>query len=210
MAVERNPELASLREEMLAQQQRPDQVGTLPDPIVRTGFFLNPVNDADFLSRFSMGVSQSFPWFGTLDKRAKIEENAGTVLKESISARQLEIFSELQNLWFQYFTITHHSHITGEILQVVQRHGKNLITSRYETGRASRVDLLRVEMEEQRLISRINSFDDDIKPIQTRFNLLLNRDPDEPVIVPANLPERELGYSRKSFLLGPKSTSGLC
>jgi cobalt-zinc-cadmium efflux system outer membrane protein len=199
IALEKNPELKSLQQVANAQAERAPQAGSLADPQFRTGFFLNPVNDADFLSRFSAGVSQAFPWFGTLDKRAEIERNISEAMNHVVSARQLEIFNEIQELWFQYFTVLHHAHITAEILELV-RDLEAIVESRYETGRSAQLDLLRIEMEEQRLLELLEGFEEDMKPIRTRFNALLNRDPDEQIVVPGNLPQRNLVYTRDELL----------
>ncbi|MFU8813295.1 MAG: TolC family protein [Balneolaceae bacterium] len=199
IALDQNPELASLKREAEAMSERSRQVKVLPDPQIRTSYFLNPVNDADFLDRFSVGISQAFPWFGTLSKRSQIEDDRSRALLYGVSARQLEIFTEIQDLWFQYFTLEHHAHITGGILQLI-RDLEPIIEARYQTAGSSQVDLLRLQMEEQRLMERMEAFEDNKKPIQARFNELLNRDFDAEIVVPMDLPQRELAFTREELL----------
>jgi outer membrane protein, heavy metal efflux system len=53
---------------------------------------------------------------------------------------------------------------------------EKLVEARYETGRAGQADILRIQMEEQRLKTRIADMEDRINPLKANFNELLNRD----------------------------------
>lgn len=198
MAVERNPELASLRQEVEARRQKITQERTLPDPEIGAGFYINPKTETDFFGRFSVSAMQMFPWFGTLDTRGQVEESASEVMFYSLNARQLEIFTEIQNLWYEYYQIDHHIHITMEIIQLV-RDLESLVGIRYETGRAGQVDLLRIQMEEQRLLTRIEELKDEKNPIREGLNALLNREPDEAIDIADELPERMLTRTKEEL-----------
>lgn len=198
LAVERNPELESLRRQAEARQQRIRQVNTLPDPEIGAGFYVNPITETDFFGRFSVSVRQMFPWFGTLDTRGQVEESASEAMFHSLNARQLEIFTEIQNLWFEYYQMDHHLHINMEIIELV-RDLESLVETRYETGRAGQADLLRIQMEEQRLLNRIEELEDEKNPIREELNRLLNRGPDEAVEIPSELPERMLAWTKEEL-----------
>lgn len=198
MAVEQNPELASIRETIEAQNQRIPQVSALPDPEVSVSYFINPPNEADFPGRFSISAMQMFPWFGTLNARGNIQESIGEAMDHSLDKRQLQIFSEIQDLWFTYYKLNHHVHINNEILQLV-RDLENQVETQYETGKTSQADLLRLEMEEQRLLNSIDQLEDEKNPVRVQLNAFLNRDSDEAVIVPNLLPVRELPWTKQEL-----------
>lgn len=198
MAVERNPELASLRYKIEAQKARSPQVRALADPEIGIGYYINPVMETAFTGRFSVSAMQMFPWFGTLNTREQVEETIAETMYHAANARQLEIFTNIQNLWFEYYQMDHHLHITMEIVRLV-RDLESLIEARYETGRAGQVDLLRIQMEEQRLLNRIEELEDEKNPIREALNALMNRDPDEAVLVPAELPERSLAWTKEEL-----------
>ncbi len=199
IAVEQNPELASIRHEVEAQRQRSPQVRALPDPEVSAGYYINPVNETSFPARFSVSAMQMFPWFGTLDARGNVEESIADAMHHSFTARQLEIISEVQDLWFTYYKLNHHVHVNMEILQIV-RDLENLVEARYETGRAGQADLLRLQMEEQRVTNTIEQLEDGKNPVRERFNALLHRDPAEDIEVPMLLPSRTLAWSKEELL----------
>lgn len=198
IAVENNPELASLKREVDAQRQRVPQVEALPDPEINIGFYINPVMETDFSGRFSASAMQMFPWFGTLSARGQVEKSISEAIFHSANARQLEIFTTIKNLWLEYYQLNHHIHIHEELIGIV-RDLENLVEIRYETGRAGQADLLRIQMEEQRLLNAIEQFEDEKNPLLEQFNALLNRDPTEGIEVPAELPERALAWSKEEL-----------
>ncbi len=198
MAVEENPELASLKAQIEAQNERIPQVSTLPEPEISASYFINPTNDAAFFGRFSVSAMQMLPWFGTLNARGNVQEQISEAMGHSLDQRQLAIFSEIQDLWFTYYKLNHHVHVNREILQLV-RDLEQQVESRYETGGTGQADLLRLQMEEQRLLNRIEQLEDGKNPVREQFNALLNREPDEPVSVPHHLPERKLPWTKEEL-----------
>lgn len=198
MAVEQNPELASLKAQIDAQEERVPQVSGLPDPQVSVSYFINPPNEADVAGRFSVSAMQMFPWFGTLNARGNVQESIGEAMGHSLDKRQLQIFAEIQDLWFTYYKLNHHVHVNHEILQLIHDLERQVET-RYETGETGQADLLRLEMEEQRLLNRIEALEDEKNPVRERLNALLNRDSEEAVIVPNLLPERDLPWSKEEL-----------
>lgn len=199
IAVENNPELSSLRLGVESRRQRILRERTLTDPEIGAGFYINPDSETNFTGRFSVRVMQMFPWFGTLDTRGRIEESASDAMARSLSARQLEIFTEIQNSWFDYYRVDHHIRVYTEIVAIV-RDLESLIETRYETGRAGQADLLRIQMEKQRLLYRIEELEDEKNPVREELNALLNRAPDMEIDVPSELPERMLARTREELL----------
>jgi len=195
IAIEQNPELASLRRNVEAQKQRAPQVRSLPNPEVSIGFYLNPDMDTDLPGRFSAGAMQMFPWFGTLDTRGNVEESIGEAMTHSLTARQLRILREIQDLWFEYFRLNHHVHVNRDILQII-KDLQSLVEARYESGRAGQSDLLRLQMEEERIMNTIDKLEDEKNPRREEFNALLNRDSGDNIEVPARLPKRMLAWTK--------------
>jgi outer membrane protein, heavy metal efflux system len=198
MAVENNPELASIRKEAKARKQQATQVRAWPDPEISVGYYLNPVHDAQFINRFSAGVMQPIPWFGTLGARSQVEESVSASIRHMSDERQIEIFNEIQDLWFEYFKLNHHVHVNLEILQIVLNL-ESLVETRFETGRTGQSDILRLQMQEQRISNNIEKLIDEKNPLRERFNALLNRDPDETIEVPLQLPERSLEWTKEQL-----------
>ncbi len=177
LAADENPELNLLRHLFEAERQKVPQVGTLPDPELNIGFDFNPMESGSALGRFSISAMQMFPWFGTLESRREMQRASADADLQRISTRQLDLFESIQTLWLDLSEMNLQIGITEETIQLI-RDLELLVETRYETGRTSQADLLRIQMEEQRLKTTIENLIDRKNPVRARFNALLNRDLD--------------------------------
>lgn len=197
-AVENNPELASVRSAYEAQYQRANQMGVLPDPEVGVGYFINPSGDTDFFGRFSVSAMQMFPWFGTLSARESSAENMGDAQRHRWTARQLEIFHEIQQVWLEYAEIQLSIEATEEIIELI-RDLEALVETRYETGRVSQADMLRIQMEEDRLETRLENLMDQLNPLQEQFQAVLGVEEPVDIEIPDRLPGRQVDHGREEL-----------
>jgi outer membrane protein, heavy metal efflux system len=194
IATEENPELRSLWHQYRAELERIPQVSALPDPEVRIGYTLNPMNSDPFLGRFTASAMQMFPWFGTLQTRRDIQRATAETDYQRLNSRQLELFRDIQTTWFDLAELNRQIEIARETMQLIQDL-ESLVTVRYETARAGQADLLRIQMEEQRLRTLIENLEDRLNPIRAKFNAYLNRDPEMEVLTPDQIVAREIVYN---------------
>jgi len=60
-------------------------------------------------------------------------------------------------------------------------------------------DILRIQMEEQRLRNRIENLEDELKPLKATFNEYLNREPTSPVETADTIQPRSVPYSEEQI-----------
>lgn len=177
IAVEENPELRSLHHLYEAEKERAREVSVLPDPELNIMYDFNPMMSGSQLGRFSVSAMQMFPWFGSLSTRRNVQKSAAEADRAAISVRQLEILRDLQITWFDIAEVHEQIRITEENIELV-RELERLVEIRYETGRAAQADILRIQMEEERLKNRVENLQDLLNPLKAKFNQYLNRSPD--------------------------------
>ncbi|MFU8861712.1 MAG: TolC family protein [Cyclonatronaceae bacterium] len=194
IATEENPELRSLWHQYRSELEEIPQVGTLPDPQINVGFTMNPMMSDPFLGRFSVSAMQMFPWFGTLQSRRNMQRSSAEAGYQRLNSRQLAIFRDLQSTWFDLAELNRKIAIAMETIELV-RDLESLVEVRYETARAGQADLLRIQMEEQRLLTMINNLEDKLNPIGAKFNAYLNRSPDMAVQTPERIEARDILYT---------------
>jgi outer membrane protein, heavy metal efflux system len=194
IAIEQNPELQSLRSLYDSQQERVREVGVLMDPEITVAYDFNPMMYDSYLGRFSISAMQMFPWFGSLDAMREIQRSAVNVNQSRIDSRQLEILRDVQLTWFDIAEIYQQIRIAEENLELI-RDLEKLVEVRYETGRAGQADILRIQMEEQRLKTRIADMEDRINPMKASFNELLNRDAAADIETTDRITVRKIPYS---------------
>ena len=198
IAIRQNPELQSLRSMVDADRERVREAGLLMDPEISVAYDFNPMMSDSYLGRFSISAMQMFPWFGSLDARRELQQSSAEASRAQVSARQLEILRDLKILWLDIAELREQIRITEETIGFVQDLEK-MVEVRYETGRAGQAELLRIQMEEQRLLNRIATLEDRLNPFKARFNELLNRDADADVDAADELHSRPLPTSEEEI-----------
>jgi len=194
IAIEENPELRSLYHLYEAEKDRSREVGVLPDPELTVMYDFNPMMSESQLGRFSVSAMQMFPWFGSLGTMRDAQRAAAEADRAQIDVRQLEILRDLQIAWFEIAKVEQQIRIVNDQIELV-RELENLVEIRYETGGAAQADILRIQMEEERLKNRIENLEDQLIPLKANFNEYLNRTSDSYVETTEQVETQELLYS---------------
>ena len=105
LAAENNPLLKAKYAEFEAAMQKVAQVNSLPDPILSFGYFISPVETRVGPQRAKIGLSQMFPWFGTLKSAGKVYKlQAKAKFQEFIDARN-ELFLKVKSAWYPIYEV---------------------------------------------------------------------------------------------------------
>lgn len=193
-AAQNNPELQAVVYDYRSILEQAPQVGTLPDPEVMIMYFANPRNYTSPLSRLTFSATQRFPWFGTLNNaEQRVQTLARAQLEEVINTRN-RLFRDIKQVWFRLFEINHHITVLRENLELL-RMLESTVDIQYETGEASQVDLIRLQVEKDKIRTRIDQMQDRLVPHQFEFNALLNRDPQAAIELPMPMETNTLGLS---------------
>jgi outer membrane protein TolC len=199
IAAENNPQLKAHFNEYMAALERVPQAGALPDPQFAFGYFINPVETRVGPQRASLGLSQAFPWFGTLGaKKDAMSEMARSRFELFQNARS-DLFFDVKTAYYNYYFIEKAIEITRENIEILNIF-RNLSLVKIEAGTASLADELRVELELNDLENQLALFIDSRDVFRTSFNNLLNRDNSVMIEVPQELYEEELPFESLSLL----------
>ena len=194
IAMEENPELRSLHHLYEAEKERAREVGVLPDPELGINYDFNPMMSESQLGRFSVSAMQMFPWFGTLGARKEAQKYSAEARRTMIDSRQLEVLRDIQITWFDIAEVEQQMRIANETLKLVGDL-EQLVEIRYETARTGQADILRIQMEKQRIQNRIENLEDKIRPLKAKFNEYLNREPNKEVVTARLQQQHELPYT---------------
>ena len=199
MAAENNPELRRLDHEHQARLEMIPQARALPDPEINIGYFINADDPETFAGRFSVSAMQMFPWYGTRSARQDEQSAMADEQLHALQNRKTALFTEIQEIWFNYTALV----LTTEIVRInreIVSDLESIVMVGYETGRVSTADLLRIQMEDQRLITRIENLEDSKNSLRASFNELLNRAPGSEIEVPEQLPARRPAHTEAELI----------
>src|SRR5690625_2511479 len=180
--------------------ERVTEVGVLPDPEVNVAYTFNPMMYESIPGRFSLSAMQMFPWFGTLGARRDMQRASAEADYHALNSRRLELFGEIRTVWTNLSGVQIQIRIAQETLELV-RDLVTLVETRYETARAGQADLLRIQMEEERLKTLISNLEEKAFATRARFNGFLGRDPDTEVETADRLETMELPWTRDEVVL---------
>jgi len=162
---------------------------TMPDPRFRFVEMLVPVETLVGPQQRVFALSQTFPWFGKLSMRGRIQEARAATAESKLVAALLQVIYRVKTAYYELAFL-------GQSLGVTEFH-LNLLTqweqvarARYESGLGSYADVVKAQFELAVLADRIEELRDRFRPKIALLNAILNRPSRSPV--PGPIPVESL------------------
>ena len=198
-AAKNNPGLKSAFGEYEAALQKIPQAGSLPDPQLTFGYFIQPVETKLGPQRARISASQMFPWFGTLGAKKDMASEMAKSKYEQFEETKSRLFYNVKSTFYNLYFIQKSIGITQENITILNTF-RSLSLIKVESGLASSVDVLRVEMKLADLKNQLALLSDNLSAMQAGFNNLLNVNADRSVSLPDSLVNTDLDMTREAIL----------
>ncbi|MCH7657863.1 MAG: TolC family protein [Bacteroidetes bacterium] len=183
-AAENNPHLKSLFKQYMAALEKVPQVGTLPDPQLAFGYFVQPVETRLGAQQATISGSQMFPWFGTLSAQERVATERAKARFKAFEDAKYKLFFDVKSTYFNLYVLEEAIRITDETLDLLSSF-KNLATIKFEAGKKDgMIDVLRVEMDIEELKEQLAYLIDTELPLVAQFEQLLNTKLEQEVTFP--------------------------
>lgn len=165
-----NPGLRAAFLQWKAALERVPQSTGLPDPVLSfSAAVLGNVETRNGPILGSVGLSQSFPWFGTLDAAGRAAFEAAEAARERFETRRLQIVYDLRRAWYELHYLQRAVVVTAGNLELL-RHGEELARIRYETAAGPHADVIRAQVELRKLEDRLRTLKDLRRPLAARID----------------------------------------
>jgi outer membrane protein TolC len=189
-ALASNPGLHAMRARAEAFAAIPDQVASLPDPLLAFNLQNLPINSFSLgetqMTQVQLGVSQAFPYPGKLGLRgdsALLEADAEHL---GINEMQLRLTQEVKSVWWQLLyldralTLTQHSqNLVRQLVSITQ--------TKYKVGEGLQQDVLLAQLELSGLLDRELKLKGMRTNVRAQLNALLDRPMGSPILLPAEI-----------------------
>lgn len=195
-ALANNSRIEGLFQQYYARMEQVPQIGALPDPEIMFQYHINPMEQSSPLTRTTVSATQRFPWFGTLNKREKRVEKVAEVEWTAFEEARNEIVQRVKRRWYRMHELHHHLMIFDQNMDLLGQLERQ-VQRRYESGDVSQVDLLRIEIEQDNLETRIVNTEEELEAMKVQFNSLLNRPAETKVRVPDVMYSSQLARSEE-------------
>jgi outer membrane protein TolC len=154
-ALTNNPSLAELQARIASSRALSIQAGELPDPKLGLGLVNVPAEtfrlDDEPMTQILVGLSQTFPYPGTLDLRQELELNRSRSLSWEKKALRAELTRQVRRTWLEGFFQDRALEVIEENLSLFQE----LLTiarNQYSVGQGLQQDILLAQLERDRLL----------------------------------------------------------
>lgn len=181
-----NASLEAMRQAVVAAVAQVKPAGSLDDPMLsvsaapRTfGTSGGPTGDIE--------VSQSFPWWGTLDARREVARADAEASAQDFAALRLHLAALARGAFADWVYVHRALEINATNLSVLNQL-RNVARIRYTTGQAPQEDVLQADVERTMLKQQRLEWERDLTVAQARMNALLERAPQSAIPSPENLP----------------------
>ncbi|MCY1079183.1 TolC family protein [Archangium lansingense] len=156
-ALETRPELHQAEAQARAARERVPQAGALPDPTLQlgiqndgfTGLMIGEMEG----SYFSIMASQALPFPGKRALRTELAELGATAASTQVVRARLSVEAEVHRGYLDLLLVRERL-LLLERLQTLWKQSADMARIRYETGEGAQSDLLRAQLELNRLRQR--------------------------------------------------------
>ena len=179
-----SPGLRAAFDRWKAALERVPQARSLDDPALSFEYFID-----QRLTRYQANLTQTFPAFGKLnlrDQRAVAEAEAAM---HAFEAERFKLFDRLVKAFSEYHYLCRSTEVTADNFQLLADL-ERVVTTRYQSGLASFSDLIKVQVEKDRVANELATLRDERGSESAMLAALLNLPPGAalpwPKVVPAD------------------------
>lgn len=138
-----NAGLKSSYHQWQAALEQVPQAKALPDPQVSYGYW---AKQSDLQMKQTVGVMQTFPWFGKIDARTQAATKETSAAQQKYQTARLALFKEIKEGFYEFAYLARAIDIAKENLELM-RHFGEVAQTKHMTAEASHPDVIRAEVE---------------------------------------------------------------
>ena len=183
-----NPGMKAAFHRWKAALERVTQAGSLPDPRFNYAYFVEEVETRVGPQRQKFGLSQTFPWFGTLDLREGAASEAAAAAHAMYEKEKVQLFQRVKSAYHEYWYLGRAIEVTREHVRLV-KNMESVARTHFKTGAVPHSAVIQAQVELGKLDDRLRTLESLRGPIVARLNAALNRATHLPLPWPRSLPE---------------------
>lgn len=180
-AREHNPELAAMRYEATAAQQRTEYADALPDPVLRTELMdiTNQGTTGPRVLPSQTGFTryllmQTVPWFGKRGLQREVAEAQASQANGQVAASWSDLASRIKQTYAMYYNVSASEQLAQQTLALLDNL-EQIAQTRYGNGLGQQQDVIQAQVEKTMLRSELISLQNEAHHSQARLNALLSR-----------------------------------
>ena len=201
-AVINNPEIQAFDIRYNIAEEKVQEANWLPNTEVTAGYYISEPETRVGAQRARFGIKQMLPWFGTITARENYAISMAETEYVEVTIAKRKLALSVSQSYYNLYEAKAQQNILIENIQLLKTYERLALTS-VETGKASAVDVLRLQIRQNELQQQKEVLEEKFKAEQSAFNNLLNRNENEfvePVAV-LEIPTENESYNTEALSL---------
>ncbi len=159
VALERSPRLRAAWHQYRADSARSTGEAALPDPTVSYAFFARPVETRVGPQRHKIGVSQAFPWPGTLGGKEAAARHSAAAARRRYEAVGFDVARNVKQAYWDAWLARRLKRVRDAQILLLKQLAMSA-RARLEVGGASLADVGQIELMRSRLVDNRSALDE--------------------------------------------------
>jgi len=204
-ALTNNPEIQKFDFQYQIASEKVNEVNSLPNTEFNAGFMaVKPEMDMP-MERFRVSVMQMLPWFGTITARENYASSMADAQYVEVTIAKRKLALSVSQFYYQLYETSAKQEVLDKNLALLESYESLALTS-LEVGKASAVDVLRLQIRQNELIQEKDVLAQQNKGIQAALNSLMNRDYnlEVAVVTTMDIPEDDFFNGYDALSLNPE------
>lgn len=204
-AITNSPEIQKVQFQSDIADEKVNEANWLPNTEVSAGYFVSEPETRVGAQKARFSVKQMLPWFGTITARENYASSMAEAQYVEVTIAKRKLALSVSQYYYQLYEIRAKQEVLDKNIGLLKTYEQLALTS-VEVGKASAVDVLRLQMRQNELQQEKDILLQQNKGIQAALNSLVNRDYDTDVLVVSSLeiPEEDNLYSYESLSVNPE------
>ena len=204
-ALANSPEIQKFELQYQRASEKVNEVNTIPNTELGVGYFVSEPETRTGAQRFKVSAKQMMPWFGNITARENYVNSLADAKYEDIVIAKRKLMASVSQSYYNLYANKAKQGVLTENIKLLDTYETLALTS-VEVGKASAVDVLRLQMRQNEMQQLFDVLSQQILAEQSKFNNLLNRDKaiTVNVINELNLPSEEFEINLENLALHPE------
>ena len=204
-ALVNNPEIQKFELQYKIVSEKVNEVNTIPNTEFGVGYFVSEPETRTGAQRFKVSAKQMLPWFGNITARENYVNSLADAKYEDIVISKRKLIASVSQFYYNLYANKEKQEVLTENIKLLDTYETLALTS-VEIGKASAVDVLRLQMRQNELEQLKQVLEQQYLAEQTNINKLLNRDKDVVlnVVNDLKIPSGEFDVNTASLALHPE------
>jgi len=176
-ALKNSPEIQKFELQYSIVSEKVNEVNTIPNTEFGVGYFVSEPETRTGAQRFKVSAKQMLPWFGSITARENYVSSLADAKYEDIVIAKRKLLAAVSQSYYNLYANRAKQKVLVQNIELLETYETLALTS-VEVGKASAVDVLRLQMRQNELEQLKEVLAQQYLAEQTALNKLLNRDKD--------------------------------